>query len=398
MVQQTIAMLKNENQRLGSGFADFVYTDHVQPKIKYFAFPFGPDDEQAIRYNVENQTIELEMKLPKITEPRTKNDWEWVEERITVPEKVQEKIAQALSVQPKKPTLRKKTLKGGLNYFFLQFPWQYPKRPQNRRGKERALAIDLGLKKVAIGLVFENGKQISRPITIKLKGSEYRHIERIYEHIACIQHLLAKQKKKRESKQVKVVRREEERRRLYEKRNRLGEELAHTTTNILIKIAIKWQCIKIVIEDLRNYKPSRGRKNWSRRLSEWLRGRIAFLLEYKCKEAGIVLQKVCPWGTSSHCPRCTAKGQKVMGPNNLVEDDRGRWFHCPECGFTADRDYIAAVNNYRASFINYQEIKSLKDSSPVPYMDSGIPHSTIPSGGSEMNCTNNSLVAVTGNG
>ncbi len=164
-----------------------------------------------------------------------------------------------------------------------------------------------------------------------------------------------------------------------------------------MKIALNWCGTKLVIEDLRNYKPSRGKRSWSRRLSEWLRGRIAFLLEYKCEETGLVLQKVCPWGTSSHCPRCTNKGRKVKGPNNLVEDDRGRWFQCSHCGFTADRDYIAVVNIYRASFIDYKQIKSLKDTSPVPYTDSGTPHSTVPSGGSEMNCTNK-LVAVTGNG
>ncbi len=208
MVQQTLAMIKNKNQRLGSGFANFAYTDHVQPKIKYYAFNFGPDDDQAIRYKVENQIINLEIKLPKTAEPRTRDDWEWLEQELFIPSKVQAKIAKALSTQPVKPSLREKTLKGGQNYFFLQFPWQYPKKSRKKR-KERVLAIDLGLKKVAIVAVFEKGKQISRPITIKLKGSEYWHIERIYEHIAENQRQIAKQKKKRESKQVKVIRRGE---------------------------------------------------------------------------------------------------------------------------------------------------------------------------------------------
>ncbi len=396
MVEQTIAMILKWQQRQNNVFDLFSYTDIVKPEINKYAFPFGPDDGQAIQYNSDGETIHLRMKLPTCSEPKSKSDWEWVQSELVIPEKIKEKITRARSLQPLKPTLTKRTLKGGLNYFFLQFPWECP-RTIRKEGNGRALAVDLGLKKVATIVICEDGKQISKPIFINLKGSNYHHIERLYNHIAEIQRQLAKQKKRRESNQRGVVRKEEERSKLYAKRNRLGEELAHTTTNILIKIAQMWSCTKIVIEDLRNYKPPKGRKSWSRRLSQWLRGRIANLLEYKRKEAGILLQKVCPWNTSSHCPRCSAKGQKVLGPNNLVAEKRGRFFHCPECGFIADRDYIAAINIYRASFIDYQEIKSLAQTSPVPYMDSGIPHSTVLSGGSEMNCTNQ-LVTMTGCG
>lgn len=397
MVQQTIAMIQNWQKKLTIDFLMVNYTDLVQPTIQNYAFPFGPDDGNAIQYFSDGQAFHIKMKLPKTPQPTKKADWEWVEQEITIPEKIQEKIERANSSQPKKPTLRTKILKGGLEYFFFQFPWEYLKKQPRKEVHGRVLAVDLGLKKVATAVVCEDSKQISKPIYLRLVGGQYRHIERIYDQIAGLQHQMAKQKKKRKSKQKGVNSKEEERSKLFRKRNRLGEELAHQSTNILIQIALKWQSTKIIIEDLRTYKPPRGRRSWSRRLSEWLRGRIVFLLEYKCQEKGLSLQKVCPWNTSSHCPRCTATGVKVLGPNNLVEDKQGRWFYCPNCGFTADRDYIAAINIYRASFIDYQTIKSLRGSSPVPFMDSGIPRSTAPSGGSKMNCAN-SLVVVIGSG
>ena len=396
MVEQTIALIKNWNKKLSIDFSMFEYIDFVEPTIQNFTFPFGPDDKQAIQYQNEGQTINLRMKLPNTAQPRSIADWQWVESKLTIPEKILEKIEQAYSSQPKKPILRTKILKGGFEYFFLQFPWEFQKA-KKRDGKERTLAIDLGLKKIATCVVCEDGKQVSKPIVIKLKGSQYRHIERIYNNIAGVQHQMAKQKKKRTSKQIGVDRRDEERSRLYQKRNRLGEELAQHSSNKLIDIAHKWQCTIIVIEDLRDYKPPRGKRSWSRRLSQWLRGRIASLLENKCLERGLTLQKVCPWNTSTHCPRCTIKGVKVLGPNNSIEDLKGRWFICHQCGFSADRDYIAAINIYRASFIDYKTIKSLKDTNPIPYMDIGTPHSTVPSGGSDMNCTN-AIVVVTGNG
>jgi len=394
MVEQTIRMIKNWHKKLSIDFSMFEYIDFVEPTIQNFTFPFGPDDKQAIQYQNDGQTIYLRMKLPNTAQPRSIADWLWVEIELTIAGKIREKILMAISEQPRKPTLITKTLKGGLCYFFLQFPWDYPKKPRKER-PERVLAIDLGLKKLATCVICQDRKQISKPIVIKLKGLQYRHIERFYTHIVGIQKKLSKFKK--QNRAYLGVNIEEERKRLYRKKNRLGNELAFVTTNALLQIAEDWQCTKIVIEDLRDYKPPRGRRSWSRKMSEWLHGRIAFQLEYNCQEAGFILQKICPWNTSTHCPRCTAKGQKVLGPNNLVQDKKGRWFNCLTCGFTADRDYIAAVNIYRASFINYRTIKNLKDTNPIPYMDIGTPRSTVPSGGSEMNCTN-TIVVVTGNG
>ena len=394
MIQQTIQMIKKWYKKLAIDLNMISYCQLVQPEIKKFVFPFGVDDGQAIQYTCDGKCIQYRIKLPIIPQPKDRYDWLWFENKILLPEKIQKKIKTSFNQQPKRPMLLKKILKGGLKCFFLQFPWEFPKKPKNQ-SKERILAIDLGLKKLATCVVCEDEKQISKPIFINLKGSEYQHIERLYNHIKGIQQQKTKQEKRKESKRNDVEIKVEEQRRLYEKRNRLGEELAHTTTNILIQLAHNRQCTKIVIEDLRDYKPPRGKRSWSRRLSQWLRGRIAFILEYKCQEAGLTLMKVCPWNTSSHCPRCTAKGLKVKGPNNLLPDKKGRWFNCQECGFTADRDYIAAINIYRASFINYQTIKSLKDTNPVPYTDSGIPHSTVPSGGSEMNCNNTNIAAVT---
>ena len=394
MVQQTIQMIKNWHKKLAIDFHMFNYTEVVHPKVKKFIFPFGPDDNQAIQYFREEESIWYRMKLPSITHPKSKQDWQWLEEYLPIPMKIQKKLEKSLGKQPKRPFLLAKTLKGGLIYFFLQFPWEFRKerRTKEELKKERVLAVDLGLKKLATAVVCEAREQLSKPFYLKLIGGQYQHIEHLYKNIAGVQKQLAKQKKSSSKERM-----EEERRRLYAKRNRLGDELAYSTTNILVQKALDWQCTKIIIEDLRSYKPPRGRRSWSRRLSEWLRGRIAHLLDYKCQEKGLVLQKVCPWNTSSHCPRCKEKGQKVLEPNNLTPNEKGRWFYCALCGFSANRDYIAALNIYRASFIDYRTIKSLKDTSPIPYMEMGTLHSTVPSGGPEMNHTNG-LVAVTGYG
>ncbi|MGC9778714.1 MAG: hypothetical protein HZR80_05685 [Candidatus Heimdallarchaeota archaeon] len=184
MAQQTIRMLKNWYEKLAIDFEMFKYTDFVNQEVKRFAFPYGPDDGQAIQYVCDGQSICHRMKLPVIPQPKSKQDWQWVEIEVVIPAKIQKKIQQALSEQPKKPMLLIKTLKGGLRHFFLQFPWEFPKQPKKEEQTERALAVDLGLKKIATAVVCETGEQLSKPIYIKLKGRQYRHIEEIYLHIA----------------------------------------------------------------------------------------------------------------------------------------------------------------------------------------------------------------------
>lgn len=393
MIQQTIQMIKKWHKKLAIDLNMISYCQLVQPEIKKFVFPFGVDDGQAIQYSCDGKCIQYRIKLPIIPQPKDRYDWQWFENKILLPEKIQKKIKTSLNQQPKRPMLLRRTLKGGFVYFFLQFPWEFQmkKRLRFEQKQERALAVDLGLRNLATAVVCEEGKQLSKPVFLKLVGRQYQHIERLYKHIASIQKQQTRLKIKNLSEKESG---NEERNRLYNKRNRLGEELAQSTSNILIQLAQSWNCNKVIIEDLRSYKPPKGRSSWSRRLSEWLRGRIANLLDFKCQEAGLLLQKVCPWNTSSYCPRCTKKGKKILGPNNPIVNQKGRWFNCPHCNFSANRDYVASLNIYRASFIDYRRIRSLTHTNPLPYKDRGTLRSTVPSGGTDMNC--NGLVAVTG--
>ena len=53
---------------------------------------------------------------------------------------------------------------------------------------------------------------------------------------------------------------------------------------------------------------------------------------------------------------------------------------------------------YISLLTNKSQKPAQKAPAPVPYMDSGIPHPTVPGEGSEMISNNNGLVAVIGNG
>ena len=388
MIKQTIFMLKNWHKRLGLDLQMMKYTDLVEPKIKKFVFLFAPDNYRILKYERQNQVINYSFSLPTKLESKNKNDWHKITGEIIIPDKIQQKLQLSLNHQPKKPKLTIRNLKGGKQHFFLNFPWEFLKRKKKRSKSIRALAIDLGLKKLATIVICENKKQISKPIYLRLIGKQYRHIERLYNHIAGIQ----KQIDRNYLNDNRLIERE----RLHYKIKRIREEIANSVANLLIKIALDWQCQKIIFEDLRHFKPRRNNK-WSRKLSEWLRGRIPDLVEHRCDEKGLTLQKVNPWKTSSYCPRCNStSSQRLLGPNNAKLTTKGRWFNCPDCGFTADRDYIAALNIYRASFIDYKKIKSLTQTNPIPYMDIGIPSPDCSWRRSRNELTSNQVVLITG--
>lgn len=179
MVQQTIQMIKNWQKKLAIDVHMVNYTDIVYSQMSKFIFPFGPDDGQALQFTQEGQMIRYKIKLPIVPYPKSKQDWEWHENYLTIPEKIHKKLEKNLNRQTRRPTLLTKTLKGGVTHFFLQFPWEFPKerRARENGNKERMLAVDFGLKKLATAVVCENKKQISGPIYLKLVGGQYRHIE-----------------------------------------------------------------------------------------------------------------------------------------------------------------------------------------------------------------------------
>ncbi|MFW9917373.1 MAG: RNA-guided endonuclease InsQ/TnpB family protein [Candidatus Thorarchaeota archaeon] len=371
LIRQFLRTFRRYYYKLGMDltfFQTMPYPTLIKPRIRNFAFPYAPDDGQAIKITRKHTIVEVEMKLPHCEIPKTRQDWGWSAFSLEIPPKIYHRVQREKN-KLHLPTLRYITLKGGLQLPFLEFAWSHDQTDQKIVYPQRELAADLGLINLTTSVVCEAGSQISRPIFWSPSSILLQKIEQIYEHIAHLQRKLDKHP----PTWIGQGRRAAELERLYRKLNRFREELLHLVSNQLIATALVWHCRIIVLEDLRSYEPPKHQRTLSRKLSNWLRGALYTLLDYKTKRCGLKLIRVNPWGTSSYCPRCGQKGTRIVEPRSKKVQSEGRFFSCPSCEFTADRDYIAAINIYRMHQAHRKKQYHLKRAKPVPYMATGIP-------------------------
>ncbi|WP_242527374.1 zinc ribbon domain-containing protein [Ktedonosporobacter rubrisoli] len=137
----------------------------------------------------------------------------------------------------------------------------------------------------------------------------------------------------------------------YERRNR---ELAHLASNLLILLALIYDCHLICGENLSTLKTiGRGRgvrgrfRNW--RNNSMVRGELWRVLKYKCHLLGIRTRQVEPRGTTHTCPRCHEPAKTYASPaarDRKKAIDWGPFLCCanPDCRWSGARDYAASLN------------------------------------------------------
>ncbi len=172
----------------------------------------------------------------------------------------------------------------------------------------------------------------------------------------------------------------------YERRNR---ELAHLASNLLILLALLYECRLICGENLTTLKTEgrgrdvRGRfRNW--RNNTTVRGELLRVLRYKCHLLGIRARQVEPRGTTHTCPRChqPAKTFASSAPTDRTKAiEWGAWLCCsnPACLWNGARDYAASLNIARlglAFLSTYHQTRTyqayrMTDSSVKPASYSG---------------------------
>jgi IS605 OrfB family transposase len=371
LIRQTLRTFRWYHYRIGMDLAvllTFPYTKMVHPRIRSFNFPYAPDDGQAIQLVWVRDEITIQLKLPQTPFPIKQSDWFWQQFTLKIPSKILQRVFKSNS-QLLRPSLRYITLKGGFQFPFLNIPFSIPSQDSVLLCKNRVLSADLGVINLLTSVVCEAGSQISLPFFWSPNTRILNNIDQLYYHISRIQKRIDRYPNNWIGK-GKLV---NEQARLYGKLNRYRNLIPHLASNVLIEKALHWRCSVIVLEDLRTFEPPKHKRKLSRKLSSWLRGALYKTVIYKARRVGIVVKRVSARWTSSYCPRCGHRGQKIMDPMSLVVIKTGRFFHCTQCSYLADRDYVGAVNIYRMYQEHLNKRHSIRFAKLVSYTGTGIP-------------------------
>ena len=193
-----------------------------------------------------------------------------------------------------------------------------------------SMGIDLGVKETMV-VAYGDQQLIFHNIN---KGSKMRNLQK------SITHLQRTISRKYEANRVgraytktnNIIREEEKLRKLYERQIGIRMNYIHQSTHQLISLLPR--CV--VMEDL-NVSGMTKNRHLAKAIQQQCFHEIIRQMKYKCEWNGIEFMQADRFypssKTCSNCG-CVHKGLKL----------RDRTFVCPECGFTIDRDYQAALN------------------------------------------------------
>src|SRR5260221_576047 len=339
----------------------------------------------------EDQRATLTLKLRT---PDEEGQWAWGQwsHAIPLPETVFEYLWQG--AKPQAPTLREIRSDDGSSVAVLDVILEVPARYVAPLEQEsRVLGWDWGVRSLITVSVLEKSegdepyRQVSRPVFLDTGGIDgrqarlRREIDRLKAYRERYLKLVQAARSANSEQGIPLpahfagwqARSDDAEARInqcwkkYERRNR---ELAHLASNLLILLALLYDCRLICGENLTTLKTEgrgrgvRGRwRNW--RNTTTVRGELWRVLKYKCHLFGIRARQVEPRGTTHTCPHCHQPANTYRSPAPADREQArewGAWLCCsnPACRWNGARDYAASLNIARlgmAFLLTYHETK-----------------------------------------
>lgn len=332
---QYVTNLKEQTQNYLS-FYDKMPADFFElqgsPQATQAMISYAPDDGQAIRLKHCGKTLTIQLKVP-IPSERAELKWQWIETHVALPAFLQQ--SPILS-----PDLRLSCIHGRW-LAVLDYKTEV-ECEKNDPDAEYFLTVDWGTRKLITICIFDrDGHQISPPIFLKFTP--------LLNKLLRIRREIDRLKSKRDrlphkSSLWKKYNREIAKR--WRKYRAINKALAHTAANVIVFIAKLYRCSDIYVEWLKGLKSKKKSPEHNWVINTTVRQAIYDKVAYKAHLSGITLNKpLPPGGSSQYCPRCGTKGyHRKSACSKSEREPYGGWFVCPDCGFNADRDYVACCN------------------------------------------------------
>jgi IS605 OrfB family transposase len=202
------------------------------------------------------------------------------------------------------------------------------------------VAVDLNVKNLAVISVRQHERIVETVFVTDhgLDQHRYRHLKRIA---------------KKQWQSGKPVKGERSNQQIWQHIRHMNEDGAHQVARRIANVCAKYPGCVLIFERLRKIRPKGGSRSHrlNRKQANHLRGKINHQAREKAYAQGIVTVEVNPWGTSQHCCRCGAKGERFSlkaGERNVWKG--GKLFTCPICHYEANADHNASVNLHHSFY------------------------------------------------
>jgi transposase len=205
------------------------------------------------------------------------------------------------------------------------------------------VAVDLNVKNLAV-ITVRHRETIIETLFVTDHGLDqhrYHHLKRI---------------SKKQWQSGNAVKGERSNGQLWRHIGRQNTDAAHKTARAIARVCAKYSGCVLLFERLRKITPKGGCKSHrlNRKQANQLRGQINRLAREKAFAASVVTVEVNPWGTSQHCSRCGAKGERFSyRARRRVKERGGKLFGCATCGYEANADHNASVNLHHSFYAEF---------------------------------------------
>jgi IS605 OrfB family transposase len=205
------------------------------------------------------------------------------------------------------------------------------------------VAVDLNVKNVAVITVRQHGRLIEGIVLTDhgLDQHRYHHLKRIA---------------KKQWQSGTAVKGESSNQQIWRHVRRMNEDVAHHVARQIAEVCARYPGCVLLFERLRKMKPKGGSKSrrMNRRQANQMRGKINQYAKDKAYQHRIVTVEVNPWGTSQHCSRCGARGERFsLQAGKRVKWKGGKLFWCPVCHYQANADHNGSANLHHSFFAEF---------------------------------------------
>ncbi len=219
------------------------------------------------------------------------------------------------------------------------------------------VAVDVNVRYLAVVTVRQHGKILETVFVADhgLDQHRYRHMKRIA---------------KKQWQSGKPVKGERSNQDLWRHVKRMNEDAAHRVSRKIVDVCAKYAGCVLIFERLRVMKQGGMSKSHrlNRKQANQVKGKINQYSKEKAYAVSIVTVETNAHGTSQHCSRCGAKGERFsIRSGKPMKERGGKLFRCLACGYQAHADFNASANVQRSFWREYHwQPRPKKGKKPPP--------------------------------